>query len=107
MRLPPTGSPVDSPEGPGHVIHVNMLTEICIVALGDGRHIAVPGEDIRALREERGPVRACKNHVKNGGSCGGAPTHRRSGGGEWTSSCRALRPRATTALPSGSVSTPG
>ncbi|HEX8237966.1 MAG TPA: regulatory iron-sulfur-containing complex subunit RicT [Abditibacteriaceae bacterium] len=76
MRLPPTGSPVDSPEGPGHVVHVNMLSEICIVALGDGRHIAVPGEDLRALREERGAVRACKNHVKNGGSCGGA-----SGGG--------------------------
>jgi hypothetical protein len=72
LRLPPAGSPVDSPEGPGYVVNVNLVSEICIIELGDGRHIAVPGEDLRALREERGPVKACKNHVKNGGSCGSA-----------------------------------
>ena len=81
MKLPPTGSPVDSPEGPGHVVSVNVLTEICIIVLGDGRQVAVPGEDLRAMREERGPVRACKNHVNQGGSCEGAAGGGCSSGG--------------------------
>lgn len=72
MKLPPFGSPVDSPEGPGHVRGVNIFTEECVVELGDGRRIVVPGEDLRALRAERGPVHACKNSIKNGGSCGGS-----------------------------------
>lgn len=72
MKLPPYGSPVDSPEGPGHVRGVNIFSEDVVVELGDGRRIVVPGEDLRSLREERGPVHACKNSIKNGGSCGGS-----------------------------------
>jgi len=71
-RLPRPGSPVDSPEGPGHIVSVNIFSEMCVVQLGDGRQIQVTGETLRSLREERGPVRACSNHVKNGGSCGGS-----------------------------------
>jgi cell fate regulator YaaT (PSP1 superfamily) len=72
LKLPPYGSPVDSPEGPGHVRGVNIFSEEVVVELGDGRRIVVPGEDLRALREERGPVHACKNSIKNGGTCGGS-----------------------------------
>jgi cell fate regulator YaaT (PSP1 superfamily) len=72
MRLPRPGSPVDSPEGPGHVLNVNVLSEQCVVELGDGRRIVVPGEDLRALRESRGTPKACNNHVSAGGSCEGA-----------------------------------
>ena len=72
LKLPPYGSPVDSPEGPGIVKGVNIFSEEVVVELGDGRRIIVPGEDLRSLREERGPVHACKNSIKNGGSCGGS-----------------------------------
>lgn len=72
QRLPRPGDPVDTPEGPGHVIDVNVFTENCVVKLGDGRHLTVPSETLRDLRAERGPVHACKNSIKHGGSCGGA-----------------------------------
>lgn len=71
-KLPRPGDPVDTPEGPGHVIDVSVFTEASVVRLGDGRHITVTGETLRELRAERGPVRSCSNSVKNGGSCGGA-----------------------------------
>jgi cell fate regulator YaaT (PSP1 superfamily) len=79
-RLPGAGSPVDSPEGPGHVLSVNVITEECVIVLGDGRHLVVPGEALRTLREERGPVRACSNHIDQGGSCGGGSTGGGCGG---------------------------
>jgi cell fate regulator YaaT (PSP1 superfamily) len=81
LRLPRPGTPVDSPEGPGHVVSVNALSEDCVVELGDGRRINVPGETLRAIREERGPVRACSNHVNQGGSCEGAAGGGCSSGG--------------------------
>jgi cell fate regulator YaaT (PSP1 superfamily) len=71
-RLPTPDTPVDTPEGPGHVVEVNLVSERIVVRLGDNRHIVVSGEDLRALRQERGPVRECKNHVRHGGSCAGA-----------------------------------
>ena len=72
QRLPRPKSPVDTPEGPGHVVEVRAIKDEVVVSLGDGRYITVPGESLRDLREERGPVHACKNSVKNGGTCGGA-----------------------------------
>ncbi|HVF84698.1 MAG TPA: regulatory iron-sulfur-containing complex subunit RicT [Abditibacteriaceae bacterium] len=81
MKLPPPGSPVDTPEGPGHVVNVNVFTEECLVELGDGRRISVSGDDLRSLREERGEVHACKNSVKNGGSCNGAAVGKSCGTG--------------------------
>lgn len=81
MKLPRPGSPVDTPEGPGHVVSVDVFSEICVVELGDGRRIGVPGDDLRSLREERGPVHACKNSVKNGGSCNGAAVGQSCGTG--------------------------
>lgn len=69
MRLPKNGSPVDTPEGPGHVVEVNVFTEICHVRLGDGRHIEVSGDTLRSLREERGMAKGCKSSVSQGGSC--------------------------------------
>jgi cell fate regulator YaaT (PSP1 superfamily) len=103
MKLPPTGSPVDSPEGPGHVLHVDVFSENCVIELGDGRRITVPGEDLRALREERGPVHACKNSVKNGGSCGGASGSGacKSGGGcgkDGACGCIYMKPKGQIAL---------
>ena len=73
QRLPKTGAPVDSPEGPGRVVDVNVFTEIVRVRLGDGRFIEVPGETLRSLREERGMAKGCKNHVSAGGSCSKSP----------------------------------
>ena len=81
QRLPRPGTPVDSPEGPGRVLSVNALSEACYIELGDGRRITVPGETIRSLRQERGPVRACANHIDHGGSCGGASAGGCSSGG--------------------------
>jgi cell fate regulator YaaT (PSP1 superfamily) len=81
MRLPNPKSPVDTPEGPGHVIEVRAIRDEVVVVLGDGRHIVVPGDDLRDLRTERGPVKACKNHVKNGGTCGGSEGGGCSSGG--------------------------
>ena len=72
MRLPGPKAPVDTPEGPGHVIEVRALSDEVVVILGDGRRLTVPGEDLRSLRQERGEPKGCKNHIKNGGSCGGA-----------------------------------
>lgn len=72
QRLPRPGSPVDSPEGPGHVLSVNSVSEQCVVELGDGRRIVVPGETLRTLRESRGAPKQCGNHISAGGSCGGA-----------------------------------
>jgi cell fate regulator YaaT (PSP1 superfamily) len=69
LRLPRAGSPVDTPEGPGHVVEVNLVSEKCTVELGDGRRIAVQGEVLRSLREERGEPRGCSNHISQGGSC--------------------------------------
>ncbi|HEX8465263.1 MAG TPA: regulatory iron-sulfur-containing complex subunit RicT [Abditibacterium sp.] len=69
LRLPKNGSPVDTPEGPGMVIDVNVFTEKCQVRLGDGRHIEVEGETLRNLREERGVPKGCASSVTNGGSC--------------------------------------
>jgi cell fate regulator YaaT (PSP1 superfamily) len=80
-RLPRPGDPVDSPDGPGHIVGVNIFSEVCVVQLGDGRQINVDGATLRNLREERGPVKACKNHVKHGGSCGGSAGGGCSGGG--------------------------
>lgn len=68
-RLPKNGSPVDTPEGPGVVVEVNVFTEVCHVRLGDGRHIEVNGDTLRALREERGAPKGCKSSVSQGGSC--------------------------------------
>ncbi len=70
MKLPRSGDPVDSPEGPGEVLNVNMVSEKCDIRLGDGRIIHVLADELRQLREERGPVRSCNNHIDNGGSCG-------------------------------------
>lgn len=81
MKLPAPGTPVDTPEGPGHVVNVNVFTEVCTVKLGDDRRIDVSGDDLRSLREERGPVHACKNSVKNGGSCNGAAVGQSCGTG--------------------------
>ncbi|HEX8552532.1 MAG TPA: regulatory iron-sulfur-containing complex subunit RicT [Abditibacteriaceae bacterium] len=81
QRLPRPGSPVDTAEGPGHVLNVNAISEKCVVELGDGRRIVVPGETLRAIRQERGPVRSCSNHISAGGSCGGASTGGCSSGG--------------------------
>ncbi len=72
-RLPKTGAPVDSPEGPGRVVDVNVFTEIVRVRLGDGRHIDVEGDTLRSLRDERGLAKGCNNHVSRGGSCGKSP----------------------------------
>ncbi len=72
QRLPNPKSPVDTPEGPGHVVEVRALKDEVLVVLGDGRYITVPGESLRDLRQERGAPKACKNHVNQGGSCGGA-----------------------------------
>jgi len=72
QKLPRPGDPVDTPEGPGHITEVNVFSENTTVRLGDGRRITVSGDSLRSLRAERGPVHACKNSVKNGGSCGGA-----------------------------------
>ena len=69
MRLPKNGSPVDTPEGPGNVVEVNVFNEKVFVRLGDGRHIEVEGETLRDLRQERGIAGACSNHVSQGGSC--------------------------------------
>jgi cell fate regulator YaaT (PSP1 superfamily) len=68
-RLPKHGAPVDTPEGPGKVVEVNVFTEQVFVRLGDGRHIEVSGETLRALREERGMPKSCNNHISNGGGC--------------------------------------
>ncbi len=81
MKLPSPGTPVDTPEGPGYVVNVDVFTEVCTVRLGDDRQIAVQGDDLRALREERGEVHACKNSVKNGGSCNGAAVGQSCGTG--------------------------
>jgi cell fate regulator YaaT (PSP1 superfamily) len=81
MRLPGPRSPIDTPEGPGHVWEVRHLKDEVVAVIGDGRHIVVSGDDLRSLREERGPVRACSNHVKNGGTCGGAEGGGCSSGG--------------------------
>lgn len=70
-KLPKRGDGVDTPEGPAQVNEVNIFSEECIVTLGDGRQIKISGESLREQREARGPVRSCKNHVKNGGTCGG------------------------------------
>lgn len=69
MRLPRPGSPVDTAEGPGTVIDVNLVSEKCIVELGDGRRVPFTGEELRAQREARGPVTACASHHSQGGSC--------------------------------------
>ncbi|PQV65481.1 Cell fate regulator YaaT, PSP1 superfamily (controls sporulation, competence, biofilm development) [Abditibacterium utsteinense] len=69
LRLPKNGSPVDTPEGPGIIVDVNVFTEKCNVRLGDGRHIEVEGETLRALREERGIPKGCSSSVSSGGSC--------------------------------------
>ena len=81
QRLPHPRSPVDTPEGPGHVVEVRTLKDEVLVSLGDGRHIVVSGDSLRDLREERGPVKSCKNHIKQGGSCGGSEGGGCSGGG--------------------------
>lgn len=83
QRLPRPGSPVDTAEGPGHVINVNAISENCVVELGDGRRIVVPGESLRAQREERGEAKSCSNHISSGGSCKGgcASGPSKAGGG--------------------------
>jgi cell fate regulator YaaT (PSP1 superfamily) len=68
-RLPRVGDPVDSPQGAGEVLDVNMVSENCTIRLGDDRIIHVPAAELRKLREERGEVRSCNNHIDNGGSC--------------------------------------
>jgi len=91
MRLPQPGSPVDSPEGPGHVLNVNVISEQCVVQLGDGRRIVVPGETLRNLRESRGVPKACGNHISAGGSCEGASgggCSSKSGGGCGSGGCK-------------------
>ena len=70
MKLPRQGDPVDSPQGPGEVLDVNMVSEKCSIRLGDGRVIQVPAEELRRLREERGAPTGCSNHIDSGGSCG-------------------------------------
>jgi len=70
MKLPRQGDPVDSPQGPGEVLDVNMVSEKCAIRLGDGRVIQVPAEELRRLREERGAPTGCSNHIDSGGSCG-------------------------------------
>lgn len=74
MRLPKPGSPVDTPEGPGHVMDVNVFTELCQVKLGDNRIISVEAETLRALREERGMPKGCNNHIDRGGACTKSPS---------------------------------
>ncbi len=69
MRLPRPGSPVDTAEGPGTVVDVNLVSEKCIVELGDGRRVPFTGEELRSQREARGPVSACASHHSQGGSC--------------------------------------
>lgn len=69
QRLPKNGAHVDTPEGPGTVVEVNVFNETVYVRLGDGRHISVPGDTMRSLRDERGTPNACKNHISAGGSC--------------------------------------
>lgn len=69
QRLPKNGANVDTPEGPGTVVEVNVFNETVFVRLGDGRHISVDGDTMRSLREERGGVRSCSNHIDNGGGC--------------------------------------
>ncbi|RYZ84383.1 MAG: hypothetical protein EOP06_18155 [Proteobacteria bacterium] len=69
QRLPKNGANVDTPEGPGTVVEVNVFNETVFVRLGDGRHISVDGDTLRSLREERGGVRSCSNHIDNGGGC--------------------------------------
>ena len=69
QRLPKNGANVDTPEGPGTVVEVNVFNETVFVRLGDGRHIPVDGDTLRSLREERGGVRSCSNHIDNGGGC--------------------------------------
>lgn len=70
MKLPRQGDPVDSPQGPGEVLDVNMVSEKCSIRLGDGRVIQVLAEELRKLREERGAPKGCSNHIDSGGSCG-------------------------------------
>lgn len=69
MKLPRTGDPVDSPQGPGEVLDVNVVSEKCSIRLGDGRVIHIAAEELRKLREERGAPKACGNHIDNGGGC--------------------------------------
>jgi len=69
MRLPRPGSPVDTDQGPGTVVDVNLVSEKCVVELGDGRRVPFTGEELRAQREARGPVTACASHHSQGGSC--------------------------------------
>lgn len=69
LKLPAPGTPVDTPEGPGRVLNVNVFSEEICVELGDGRRITISGETVRKIREDRGPAKACKNHVNEGGSC--------------------------------------
>lgn len=69
QRLPRNGDPVDSPQGPGEVMDVNVISEKCTIRLGDGRVIHVMAEELRKLREERGAAKGCKNHISEGGSC--------------------------------------
>ena len=69
QRLPKNGANVDTPEGPGTVIEVNVFNETVFVRLGDGRHISVEGDTLRSLREERGMPKSCSNHIDNGGGC--------------------------------------
>lgn len=69
LRLPTPGTPVDTPEGPGRVLDVNVFTEEVCVELGDGRRVTIAGETLRDIRTQRGPAKACKNHVNEGGSC--------------------------------------
>ena len=73
QRLPKSGAPVDTPEGPGRVVDVNVFTEIARVRLGDGRYIDVDGATLRSLRDERGLAQGCNNHVSRGGSCAKSP----------------------------------
>lgn len=70
MKLPRVGDPVDSPQGPGEVLDVNMVSEKCAIRLGDGRVLHLPAEELRRLREERGAPKSCSNHIDHGGSCG-------------------------------------
>ena len=69
LKLPAPGTPVDTPEGPGRVLDVNVFTEEVCVELGDGRRVTIQGGDLRAIRTQRGPVKACNNHVDHGGTC--------------------------------------
>lgn len=69
MKLPRVGDPVDSPQGPGEVLDVNMVSEKCSIRLGDGRVIHIVAEELRRLRAERGAPKGCANHIDHGGSC--------------------------------------